>query len=227
MKRSFIILIVALWITGWMTFTSVAVDPVAFAFLALAIWALNDPNRFAALAWPSKSLMVLSNVSLTLMCCTALISSLDPSPAVFAIAAIWLLGAFAYFKLLINAASDDSSAPVRVYFFAGVLALLSVWSWGSALALYSHRGVDLEDRPACILKPNELAYSEHFSSVWDMRMSSFASTWDTVTGDFLLFHAVLLIPGEDPAHYNWSKRYLRFEPIDPANQDAFLPTHCP
>lgn len=225
LQHFLVLLVVLFWLSGWVPVGYGYAWPIAL--LALVALVQLGAKRVAHRRWP-EHLLNLCSVLLVLK--TILFLLLDLFFKADASLEIWLfrnLGALAYVRLLLATLRAQRGVSIRPMVYAAFLGSLAIWSWLSAFALNAHRGVDLERRMSCILKPVGYGYSEEFDSVWDMRLPVFASYMNYEVDSFYLFHAVLFVPGGTPEHYNWSKRHLRFEPIDPANQDAFLPQACP
>lgn len=203
----------------------------AFPILLISFSALLGLNadRLGRLVWPGRLLAVASYLTLVLGLVPIVLSLYFGASAGAAVWGFHILGVFAYLRMLRARLGQTDHARRLMYVYGSVLVLLSVISWVSAFALASRRGVDLTGRAACVLRPEGGQYSGKFHSVWDMRLASFASFMTQVDNSApFLFHAVLLAPGAEPSHYSWSKRHLRFEPIegDPVQQWG-LPEACP
>lgn len=107
-----------------------------------------------------------------------------------------------------------------------LLFLLALWSWTSAIGMYAHRGADKNIGETCILASNQNEYDTKLSSIWQMRLPEFASPKSS-GGYIWEYHAILVakIDGQTK-HYNWSKKWMRFEPLDP-KRNPYLPPSCP
>ncbi|MQY43309.1 hypothetical protein GG681_11710 [Epibacterium sp. SM1969] len=225
LKHFFVLTVVLFWLSGWVSVDHGYAFPIALP--ALAVLVQLGASRVAHRRWPE---LLLNLCSVLLLLKTILFVLLGLVFKIEAGLEVWLfldVGALAYVRLLVGILRAQHGQGSRTVVYAAILGSLAIWSWLSAFALNAHRGVDLEGRMSCILKPIGFEYSEELDSLWDMRLPILASFWNSTVDDFELFHAVLFVPGGTPEHYNWSKRHLRFEPIDPANQDAFLPQACP
>lgn len=216
--------IVIFWLSSWVPTGQGITIPLVLATLTLLVQL--GTARVQHRLWPERLLNICSVFLVLTMVPFGLLGFYFSIDAAVEISLFWLLGSFSYVRLVVGILRAQRGETSRAVVYAGVLTSLAVWSWFSAFALYAHRGVDLEGRFSCILKPVGDKYSEGFNSVWDMRLPVFASFMHSEHDNFYLFHAVMFVPGHVPEHYNWSKRHLRFEPIDPADQDAFLPRIC-
>ena len=106
-----------------------------------------------------------------------------------------------------------------------VLVLLAAWSWTHALAMYVHRGVSVDQEAACIIAPVGADYTKLVTRLVDMRLPLVVSTARTKSHTWA-YHAVLVVPENEPSHYNWSKLTLRFEPLD-LQRNPYLQKECP
>lgn len=108
-----------------------------------------------------------------------------------------------------------------------ILVALATWSWVSSTRMKLHVGADGDTSAYCIMVPISYFKYAPISSLWDMRLPGFASTWTGPTGTTILeYHAVLIGPDAAATVYNWSKRSMRFEPLD-KKRNPSLPKSCP
>lgn len=131
------------------------------------------------------------------------------------------LSAYAQFLGRLLTPSPRLATPITL------LLALTAWSWGSALAMATHRGAAPTDAPTCILAPTSPSpdsYTRTLTSLWDMRLPAF----NAEPGRKLQFtyHALLIVEGPTPTVYNWSKLKLRFDPLD-LTRTPYQPTTCP
>ena len=106
-----------------------------------------------------------------------------------------------------------------------VLDLLAAWSWTHAFAMYAHRGVSVDQDTACIIAPVGTDYTKQVTRLVDMRLPFVVSTVRTKSHTWA-YHAILVVPENEPSHYNWSKLKMRFEPLD-LQRNPYLPKECP
>ncbi|MBU2867567.1 hypothetical protein [Pacificibacter marinus] len=140
----------------------------------------------------------------------------------------YILGGVGYI-LLIRAVSSPKQ-NLRVYRCIGalVLCLMASWSWASAISMYAHRGAAEHADTACILIPNPSEYDTKLNSIWEMRLPQVRSQRTSPSGSYIWeYHAILVtqIDGRTE-HYNWSKKWMRFERLDPV-RNPYLPKTCP
>lgn len=224
--QSFLVVpVVLFWLSGWVPVDE-GYDAIPIALLALVALVQLGAKHVTNRRWPERLLNICTALLVLKTIFFLLLSLVFETAAAREIWLFWNLGALAYVRLLVEILRAQRGVSSRPVVYAAFLGSLAIWSWLSAFAFYAHRGVDLEGRVSCTLKPIEFEYSVRFNSLWDMRLPVFASYMGSKE-ELYLFHAVLFVPDGEPKHYNWSKRYLRFEPIDPAGQDAFLPEFCP
>lgn len=214
------------WISAWLPRTP------DHATLAQAVLALTLPW----LAWRStprpKTARFLGILALLPLVACALILACAFFPTLtFLYAAtptgtlilftIANLSAYALFLGRLLTPSPRLATPITL------LLALTVWSWGSALAMATHRGAAPTGAPTCILtatSPSPDDYTRALTSLWDMRLPAFHAT----SGRKLLFtyHALLIVEGPTPTVYNWSKLKLRFDSLD-LTINPYQPTTCP
>lgn len=137
-------------------------------------------------------------------------------------------GGAAFVALMSTVLRHAGSATWRLGWGGMLLVGLAAWSWVSAFSMDSQRGVEAVSPAACILLPSgHLTYDTQITSVWQMRLADFASTATGPTGTTILnYHAILVSPGNNPDLYNWSKLWLRFEPLSRVLNQPF-PQTCP
>ena len=140
----------------------------------------------------------------------------------------YVLGFVGY--LLLVSAILSPKQTTRSYPRAGgaVLCLLAVWSWASAIGMYSQRGVEKRASHTCILIPTPSEYDTELSSIWEMRLPQIGSQRTSPSGSYIWeYHAILVAQVDGQAElFNWSKKWMRFERLDPA-RNPYLPTRCP
>lgn len=109
-----------------------------------------------------------------------------------------------------------------------VLCLMASWSWASAISMYVHRGAETRVGDACILVPNPSEYDIELTSIWEMRLPQVKSRRTSPSGSYIWeYHAILVAQIDGLVeHYNWSKKWMRFERLDPM-RNPYLPKTCP
>ena len=219
----------ALWITSW--FPSA---PDRWAILVGSVCGLGvlaavlAQKRRLERPWPKAALrgsaiLVLIGGSLLAFGAWALGTSADGAIALFF--ALGFAGYLHLLALMLSPANTSSRFDSAGWL---VVMLMATWSWGSALAMYVHRGAAGTPDEACILVPTPLGYETELTSLWEMRLPEIVTSRTGPTGSHILdYHAILVRPFDDqPEVYNWSKRRMRFELLD-RKRNPYLPTSCP
>lgn len=220
MRPAVLLPLLLAWITAWLPRTP---DLTTFALAALAL-------TLPWLAWRStprrKTARFLSILALLPLLVCALFAAaavlFGPTPhgtrILFTCANI---ATYTLFLARLLTPTPRLATPITL------LLALTVWSWGSALAMATHRGAPPTDAPTCILtatSPSLESYTRPLTSLWDMRLPAFHAE----PGRKLQFtyHALLIVEGPTPTVYNWSKLTLRFDPLD-LTRNPYQPTTCP
>ncbi len=222
--------VVAFWLSSWipvpldMNTLVVLIGFVATIFVAAFATATRPAlcHRMGrAFAWIALVFFVLGAVLATL------VGALGTSAA-WALAMIVVVGIAGFVGLISTVLRHSDTAKLRLGVGGTTLLALAVWSWASAFSMYSYRGIATATSNACILVPTKLFdYDTELSSVWQMRLTDFASDSTGPTGSTILnYHAILVSPDTTPNLYNWSKVWLRFEPLN-SEKNAILPDKCP
>ncbi|MDV4166599.1 hypothetical protein [Rhodovulum sp. FJ3] len=220
MRPTALLTLLLAWISAWLPRTP---DLTTFA---LAVLSLTLPS----LAWRGaprpKTARFLSILALLPLLACALFAAaaflFGPTPhGTLVLFTIANLSAYAFFLARLLSPTPRLTTPITL------LLALTVWSWGSALAMATHRGAAPTDAPTCILtatSPSTDSYTRALTSLWDMRLPAFHAE----TGGKLQFtyHALLIVEGPTPTVYNWSKLKLRFDPLD-LTRNPYQPTTCP
>ncbi len=143
-----------------------------------------------------------------------------------AIFLFYVIGFVGYLLMLSTVLSPERLR--RGYRGAALLVLLASWSWASAIAMYVHRGAEQQAKDACILVPDPSDYTLKLDSIWEMRLPEIRSRRTSPSGSYIWeYHAILVVPKDGrPEHYNWSKKWMRFERLDPV-RNPYLPKTCP
>lgn len=218
--------VLVFWISSWFPVAPErgAVFLVVLCLLGLVAAHLAPQPRTDGV-WPSRLFAFFSVAVLTIGALLALVTWAEGTSADGAIMLFFVLG-FVGYLLLIRAVL----AARRAYRGSGGLLLLltALWSWTSAVAMYSHRGVEGTIDDACILVSSPAAYDTQLSAIWDMRLPEIVSYRISPSGSYIWeYHAILIakIDGQVD-HYNWSKRWARFDQLD-VKRNPYLPTTCP
>jgi hypothetical protein len=224
---SFLILI--FWISSWFP-TSLdrgAIFVAVFCIIGLmaAHLSAKPQNKHAR---PSKTTAALAVALLIIGALLALMTWAEGTSANGAILLFYVLGVAGYLLLVSAILSHKQTSPG--YRRAGGLALclLASWSWASAIGMYSHRGAEKQASHACILVPNPSEYDRKLNSIWEMRLPHIGSRRTSPSGSYVWeYHAILVAQVDRRTElYNWSKKWIRFERLDPA-RNPYLPTNCP
>ncbi len=217
------------WISSWFPTSpdKWAVFVVAGCILGL-IAAHLAQKLFGELGWPAKTTSALAFVVLIGGALFVLMRWSERTSVDGGIAFFFVLG-FVGYLFLIRTILDPRQTPNR-YRGTGlvVLSLLAIWFWASAIGMYSHRGADRYTNDACILVPKPTQYDTELTSIWEMRLPQIASTRARPSGSYISeYHAILVahIDGRTE-QYNWSKKWMRFEILDPL-RSPYLPKNCP
>ncbi len=220
MRPTALLTLLLAWISAWLPRTP---DLTTFALAALSL-------TLPWLAWRStprpKTARFLSILALLPLLACALFAAaaflFGPTPhGTLVLFTIANLSAYDFFLARLLSPTPRLATPITL------LLALTAWSWGSALAMATHRGAAPTDDPTCILtatSPSTDSYTRALTSLWDMRLPAFHAE----TGRKLQFtyHALLIVEGPTPTVYNWSKLKLRFDPLD-LTRTPYQPTTCP
>ena len=192
--------------------------------LIAAHWITKPQNkRFR----PTKSIAALAIALLFFSAFFALMTWTEGTSASGAIMLFYVLGVVGY-VLQISAIVSPKQASRKLPSAGSlILCLLAVWSWTSALSMYAHRGAKTQADITCILAPNPSDYDKELTSLWEMRLPQVGSRRTSPGGSYIWeYHAILVVQTEGRTeHYNWSKKWMRFEPLDPT-RNPYLPKTC-
>lgn len=202
---------------------------VVVALCALGFIAAHlAPRPSKEVVWPSRSSAALVLACLVIGALLSLMTWAEGTSANGAIMLFFVLGFVGY--LLMLRAILASNRTARVYLGSGgtLLLLTAIWSWTSAIGMYVYRGADKHSDEACILVPNPSEYDREIRSLWEMRLPEIASRRTSPSGSYIWeYHAILVARiDEQTEHYNWSKRWMRFDFLD-AKRNPYLPPTCP
>lgn len=222
--------ILALWLSSWIP---VPLDSQAVATIALCLGLLTlafglgnrpardarDPSDLLA----SLALMVASFGALFAVLVGAIGTSGEMAVLLFKVC-----GWVGFLLLLSSALGPAERGPAMPRIGETLLLALALLSWGSAFSMHSHRGATVAAGKACILIPSGMArYGTELTSLWSMRFPDVLSHATGPTGTVILnYHAILLIEGAPQLLYNWSKKAMRFVPLEQA-KNPWLPQTCP
>jgi len=217
------------WISSWLSTSPEkgAVFGVVCCILGLiaAHLAAKPQSKRAS---PSKATAVLATALLIIGALLALMTWAEGTSASGAIMLFYVFGVVGYLLLLSAIMSPNQNK--RGYRCTGalVLCLMASWSWGSAISMYAHRGVKTHTGTACILVPNPSEYDTELNSIWEMRLPLIRSRRTSPSGNYIWeYHAILVARTDGRTeHYNWSKKWMRFEHLDPV-RNPYLPKTCP
>lgn len=220
-------LVLVFWISGWFPTSpdKWAVLGVAGCILGL-IAAHLAQKRVGERGWPARVVTALAFMVLIGGLFFILMRVSEKTSVDAGITFFYVLGGMGYL-FLVRTILDPRQSPKR-YRGTGivVLSLLAIWSWASAIGMYSLRGADRYTNRVCILVPNPIEYDTELTSLWEMRLPQIAAARVRPRGSYLYeYHAILVVEGRTD-QYNWSKKWIRFEPIDPV-RSPYLPTNCP
>lgn len=229
MKTSLSFLASVFWISSWFPTGADKWDVFVAAGCILGLVAAHLAQKaIGERIWPAKAISalafaVLIGGALLMMVRWPERTSVDAGLTFF-----FVLGSAGYL-FLIRTILDPRQTPKRHRGTGlAVLSLLAIWSWTSAVSMYSHRGAYRYADDACILVPNPSQYDIELTSIWDMRLSQIAAKRMRPNGSYLWeYHAILVaqIDGRTE-QYNWSKKWMRFEILDPI-RSPYLPKICP
>ncbi len=191
--------------------------------IVLLLWARGkfQPYRFRSLRLLSFVVFVVPLACLPFALVYAVLSQTADGYVVL----INLLGWTALVAVLRNALKLSNRNSPKV-FWIGVLclALLAGWSWLSAASMKLHAGVRHETTQVCILATTASHDYVPVTSIWEMRIPSIMSTWQ-VRSYIMSYHALLVVHDNPVKVYNWSKKWMRFEPLD-LKRNPYVPTSC-
>ena len=182
------------------------------------------PKPRSKRAGPSKAATVLAIALLIIGALLALMTWAEGTSANGAIMLFYVLGVVGYLLMIRAVLSPNQTKRAG----ALVLCLMASWSWASAISMCVHRGAQTRARDACILVPNPSEYDTELTSIWEMRLPQVRSRRTSPSGSYIWeYHAILVaqIDGQ-VEHYNWSKKWMRFERLDPI-RNPYLPKTCP
>ena len=229
LKTSSSFLVLMFWISSWFPTSpdKWAICIVAGCILGL-IAAHLAQKRVGELSWLAKATSALAFVVLIGGVFFVLMRWAERTSVDGGITFFFVLG-FVGYLFLIRTILDPSQTS-NGYPGTGlvVLSLLAIWSWASAVGMYSHRGAKGYTNDACILTPKPNPYDTELTSIWEMRLPQVASTRVRPWGSYIWeYHAILVaqIDGRTE-QYNWSKKWIRFEILDPV-RSPYLPEKCP
>jgi hypothetical protein len=229
LKAVALFLVLAIWISSWFpTSPDIWSISTAAGFILGLIAALRVQRLLGDRSWPARIVSVLAYLALIGGALSALLVWAIGTPVD---GAIWLFSSLGFVGYLLMI--SDVLSPVqgsKGHFGTGtvVLVLISAWSWASASSMYFHRGVPNDTVAACILVPKSLHYDTALNSIWEMRLPEVATNRTGPTGTVILnYHAILVVPyNRQTRIYNWSKKWMRFEILDP-ERNPYLPRECP
>lgn len=222
-------LVLLFWISSWLPTSPErsAIFVAVCCILGLIIAHLTAKPQ-SKRARPSKATAVLATVLFTLGALLALMTWVEGTSADGAIMLFYVFGFLGY--LLLLRAVLSSKQNMRGYGCAGalVLCLMAGWSWASAISMYAHRGAAKHADTACILVPNPSEYDTELNSIWEMRLPQVRSRRTSPSGSYIWeYHAILVAQTDGQVeHYNWSKKWMRFDRLDPV-RNPYLPKTCP
>ncbi len=194
---------------------------VVLLFLAALVFQSNEAGK----TWAFKPLCSLAFGVLIGGAVAAVLVSGAGTRAEAAIVLFVAAGLAAFVRMCANVVAR------RTEFLCGtgkaglVLVLLAAWSWAHAFAMYAHRGVEFDREAACIIAPVGTDYTKLVTRLADMRLLFVVSTARTKSHTWA-YHAILVVPENEPSNYNWSKLRMRFEPLD-LQRNLYLPKKCP
>jgi hypothetical protein len=168
--------VLVFWISSWFPTSADkgAVTVAAGCVLGLIVTYLVQ-RQLGERAWATKVIAALAIAVLIGGALFALITGLKRTSVDGGITFFFVLGFVGY--LLMVKAILAPKEPLGEYRGEGlkVLFVVAIWSWASAISMFSHRGVDTYDDDTCIVvsKPNE--YDTTLKSIWDMRLPQIAS----------------------------------------------------
>ena len=220
MRPTVLLPLLLAWISAWLP-SAPDLTPLALAALALILpwlaWRAAPRPKTARFL---NILALLPLLACALFAAAAFLSGPTPYGTLILFTGA-NLSAYALFLARLLTPTPRLTTPITL------LLALTAWSWGSALAMATHRGAEPTDAPTCILAattPSPDSYTRALTSLWDMRLPAFHAT----SGRKLQFtyHALLIVEGPTPTVYYWSKLKLRFDPLD-LTRNPYQPTTCP
>ena len=222
-------LVLLFWISSWFPASAGkwAIFVAAGCILGLiaAHLARKPPGE---LVWPAKATLALAFVLLIGGPLLALRAWAKGTSVDGGLTLFFVLGFVGYLFMISRILTPGQT--LGRYRHAGlvVLFLIAIWSWASAISMYSHRGANRYTKNACILVPKPTEYDTKLSSIWEMRLPQIASRTTSPNGRYIWsYHAILVAQIDGGTeHYNWSKKWMRFEILD-AERNPYLPTKCP
>jgi len=178
--------------------------------------------------WPSWVMLVLACLVLFIGGFLVFRTWIVRTPAEAGITLFMVLGFVGYLLLIGTLLSPRPAVGRHRSKCVAALLILAIWSWTSAIRMHLHIGAGPRTDGACILVPDPADYETKLSSVLHMRLpqiTSVRTSWKI--GYIWNYHAILVIPVDGGAeHYNWSKKWMRFEILDPV-RNPYLPMTCP
>gem|GEM_PF-2199925 len=229
MKASSSFLVLLFWISSWFPTSADkwAILVVVGCILGL-ITAHLVQKLLGELAWPEKATSALAFALLIGGLLLALRAWIKGASVDGGITLFFVLGFVGYLFMIIGVLTPRQTIGRYRHMGFVVLFLIAIWSWTSAISMYTHRGINSFTNGACILVPKPTEYDRQLSSIWEMRLPQIASRTTSPNERYIWsYHAILVahIDGRTE-HYNWSKKRMRFELLD-AVRNPFLPTICP
>ena len=223
------LLVLMFWISSW--FSTAPKRGTIFAAVACIlglIIAHLTAKAQSTRARPSKAIAFLATALLIFGALLALITWIEGTSANGAIMLFYVFGFVGY--LLLLRAVLSSKQNMRGYRCTGALVLfiMAGWSWTSAISMYAHHGAAEHADTVCILVPSPSEYNIELNSVWEMRLPQISSLSTSPSGSYIWeYHAILVAQTNGRAeHYNWSKKWMRIEHLDPV-RNPYLPKTCP
>ena len=221
------LLVLLFWISSW--FPTVPERGAIFAAVACILGLIAAhlaPKSLSERIWPSKAPAALALTLLILGAALALMTWAEGTSANEAIFLFYVVGFVGYLLMVSGVLSPERVR--RGYWGAGLLGLLAIWSWASAIGMYVHRGAKQYADDACILVPDPSDYTTKLESLWEMRLPEIRSRRTSPSGSYIWeYHAILVAQTDGRVeHYNWSKKWMRFERLDPV-RNPYLPKTCP
>ncbi|RPE71597.1 hypothetical protein EDD53_0721 [Pacificibacter maritimus] len=178
--------------------------------------------------WPAKTTVATAVATCMIGGLLTVMTWAEGRSANAGILLFFVLG-FAGYLLMIGAIISRRSRRFAPIGAGGLMLMLAaVWSWGAALGMYFHRGVQSPSEIACILMPTQGDYTTELRSIWQMRLPEVASQNTSSNGHYIWdYHAILVTQNDGQFQlYNWSKKGMRFDPLDPM-RNPYLPRTCP
>lgn len=222
------LLVLLFWISSWFPAAPErgAIFAAVASILGLIAAHVTPKKPQSKRVWPSKTTTALAVSLLILGVDLALMTWAEGTSANGAIFLFYVIGFVGYLLMLSAVLSPERLR--RGYRGAGLLGLLAIWSWASAIAMYVHRGAEQRAEDACILVPDPSDYTLKLDSIWEMRLPEIRSRRTSPSGSYIWeYHAILVVPKDGRLeHYNWSKKQMRFERLDPV-RNPYLPKTCP